>query len=78
MTKLTPELKKKIEAHMICSERLERALEIIRTIDNEELQYLLEIEYNIKLEEERMWNDAEEGTCPECGGKVPREIKMAI
>lgn len=73
MTNLTPELKKHIETFMVCSERLERALEILDKMncDDEELKYLIEIEYQIRLEEEKEWNKTEEGICPTCGGPAP-------
>ena len=71
---LTPELKKKIEAHMDSIDRLHRAMTILDEMknENEELEYLLEVELRITQMEDELWADARKlNECPICGGPAP-------
>jgi hypothetical protein len=71
---LTPELKKKIEAHMDGADRLVRALTILDDMknENEELEYLLTVELRITEMDDELWADAEKANqCPICGGPAP-------
>ena len=59
---------------MTCAQRMKRIVEIVHEeekINNDELLFLLSIELEMRVSEEKLWNETPDCICPYCGGDAP-------